>query len=105
MPGWVMSDRYDIEARAKSDPGKDGMRMMMRALLAERFKFAFHDETRQIPVLAMALIKPAMLGPQLWPHPKDAPCSAETVPDRMFCTRPPAICPNCAMEFIRCLPH
>jgi uncharacterized protein (TIGR03435 family) len=80
LPGWVMSDRYDIEARAKSDPGKDGMRMMMRALLADRFKFAFHDETRHIPVLAMTLIKPATLGPQLWPHAQDAPCSTETAP-------------------------
>src|SRR5580698_11662923 len=72
LPSWI-SDHYDIEARAKSDPGKDGMRAMMRALLAERFKFKVHDETRQMPVLAMVLIKQGTLGPRLWAHPNDAP--------------------------------
>ncbi len=80
FPSWI-SDHYDIEARAASDPGKNGMRLMMRSLLAERFKFAFHDETRQVPVLAMVLIKPGTLGPQLWAHPKDAPCSITTAPE------------------------
>ncbi len=79
LPSWI-SDHYDIEARASSDPGKDGMRMMMRALLADRFKFKIHDEARQVPVLAMVLIKPGTLGPRLWAHPTDAPCSTESAP-------------------------
>lgn len=80
VPSWASTDQFDIQARASGNPGKDDMRRMMRALLADRFKFAIHNETRQVPVLAMLLIKPGTLGPQLWAHPKDAPCSTENVP-------------------------
>ena len=79
LPSWI-NDPYDIEARAASDPGKDGMRLMMRSLLADRFKFRIHDEARQVAVLAMVLIKPGALGPQLFAHPQDAPCSTESAP-------------------------
>jgi hypothetical protein len=46
LPEWVMTDRFDIQARAESNPGKDQMRLMMRSLLADRFKLAIHTETR-----------------------------------------------------------
>lgn len=74
LPSWI-SDHYDIEARAATDPGKDGMRLMMQSLLADRFKFKIHDETRQVPVLAMVLIKPGVLGPRLALHVADDSCS------------------------------
>lgn len=77
LPDWVSTDQFDIQARASRDPGKEGMRMMMRALLADRFKFAFHTETRDVPVLAMTLVKPGATGKQLWPHPDDARWSEE----------------------------
>ena len=78
MPGWVMTDRFDIEARAEGNPDKDQMRLMMRSLLADRFKLAIHYETRQVPVLAMVLSKPGRTGPLLQPHSDDSSCS--TVP-------------------------
>jgi len=58
LPEWVTTDRFDIQARAESDPGKEGMRMMMRALLADRFKFAVHMESRDVPVLALFFRSP-----------------------------------------------
>jgi uncharacterized protein (TIGR03435 family) len=79
IPAWVMSDRFDIEARAEGNPDKDQMRLMMRSLLADRFKLGIHFETRQVPVFALALIKPGKTGAGLQPHPADYPCS--TVPD------------------------
>ena len=69
------TDRYDIQARATGNPTKDQYRLMMQALLADRFKLAIHYETKQIPVFALVLDKPGKLGPQLQPHPSDAPCS------------------------------
>jgi len=72
LPGWVTSDRFDIQARASGNPGKDDMRMMMRSLLAVRFEFATHNETREVPVLAFVLVKPGVTGPRLWQHPNDA---------------------------------
>ena len=80
MPGWAMNERFNIEARAAGSPTKDQMRMMMRSLLADRFKLAVHSETREIPVLAFVLAKPGQTGPQLQPHSAGAPCSANPEP-------------------------
>jgi uncharacterized protein (TIGR03435 family) len=77
MPEWTKTERYDIEARASSDPGKDGMRMAMRALLAERFKLALRYEKREVPVMAFVLAKSGKLGAQLQPHSDDSPCPTE----------------------------
>jgi uncharacterized protein (TIGR03435 family) len=74
LPGWVMSERFDIQARAPGNPTKDQMRQMMRTLLAERFKLAVHTEVREVPVLAFVLAKPGQTRPQLQPHRADAPC-------------------------------
>lgn len=75
LPKWATNARYDIEARADGSPSKDQMRLMMQALLADRFKLAVHWEPKQIPVYAIVLDKPGKTGPQLSAHPKDAACS------------------------------
>ena len=74
LPGWVMSEKFDIQARAEGNPGKDEMREMMRALLADRFKLAIRTEKREVPVLAAVLAKPGKLGPQLRMHTDDGSC-------------------------------
>ena len=53
------------------------MRLLMRSLLADRFKLAIHTETREVPVLAFVLIKPGVTGRRLWQHPNDASFSEE----------------------------
>jgi uncharacterized protein (TIGR03435 family) len=50
------------------------MRLMMQSLLADRFKLAVHFETREVPVLALTLVKPGKTGPQLHPHSEGPPC-------------------------------
>jgi uncharacterized protein (TIGR03435 family) len=74
LPRWATTDRFDIEARAAGNPTKDQMRLMMRSLLADRFKLAVHTEAREVPVLAFVLAKPGKIGPQLRPHPANTPC-------------------------------
>jgi uncharacterized protein (TIGR03435 family) len=74
LPKWANTERYDIEARATGNPTKDQYRMMMQALLADRFKLAIHYETKQLPVFAMVLDKSGKLGPQLKPYPDGSPC-------------------------------
>jgi uncharacterized protein (TIGR03435 family) len=80
LPAWAMTDHFDIQARAKGNPGKDDMRMMMRSLLADRFKFAIHYQTREVPALALVLVKPDKTGPKLRQHPGDSPCPTEAPP-------------------------
>ena len=87
LPKWVANDRFVIQAKAaKSNPTKDQMRLMMQSLLADRFQLALHFETKEIPVLALTLVKPGKIGPKLLPHsdgpPCDAPASINVFPAR-----------------------
>jgi uncharacterized protein (TIGR03435 family) len=74
LPEWTSNERFDIQARCGGNPSKDEMRLMMRSLLADRFKLVVQHETRQLPVLEVVLAKPIKTGPQLQPHSNDWPC-------------------------------
>ena len=75
LPDWAQHERFDIEAQASDGTTKDQMRMMMRSLLEERFKFAAHWESKQEPVYDLVLMKPGKMGPQLRLYNSDeAPC-------------------------------
>jgi bla regulator protein blaR1 len=73
LPKWANQD-YAIDAIADGNPTKDQMRLMMQSLLADRFKLRVHFESREVPVLALTLVKPGKLGPKLLPHSKGPPC-------------------------------
>jgi bla regulator protein BlaR1 len=76
LPKWAASEQFDIQARAGGNATRDQMRLMMQALLADRFKLAVHTETRQLPIFGMVLDKPGKTGPQLTRLPEDVPCAA-----------------------------
>jgi bla regulator protein blaR1 len=78
LPSWVTSKRYDIEAHAPGNPGKDQMRLMVQSLLASRFKLAIRMEAQQKPIFALVLDKPGKTGPHLQPYPDGTPCDAST---------------------------
>jgi uncharacterized protein (TIGR03435 family) len=73
-PKWVSEDNYEIRAKASGPVTKDQLRLMMQALLADRFKLGMHFETRESPVLALTLDKPGKLGPSLHPHAEGPAC-------------------------------
>src|SRR5215469_6336909 len=75
-----MSERFDIQARASSNPDKDTMRLMMRALLADRFKLALRNDKREIPVFAFMLATPGKTGPQLRLHTDTGECPRNNDP-------------------------
>ncbi len=81
LPDWVSHDRYTIEATAPLHATKDQYRLMMQALLAERFGLKLHIEQREMPVLAMTLISPGKTGPKLISHDKGVPCDAAPSPE------------------------
>jgi uncharacterized protein (TIGR03435 family) len=56
-PDWIDGPRYDIQAKAGQPAKVEEMRLMMQALLAERFKLEWRRETRQMEVLAVILPK------------------------------------------------
>jgi uncharacterized protein (TIGR03435 family) len=79
LPKWAKDERFDIDARAAANTTKDQMRLMMRTLLAERFKLLAHRETHEGPIFSMVLVKPGEAGPRLRPHSNDlGPCGPFT---------------------------
>ena len=77
-PAWIASDRFDIDAKTGSeDDPKDAkpsqaammakadqIRSMMQSLLADRFKFMMHEESKEAPAYALVVGKN---GPKLKP--------------------------------------
>jgi bla regulator protein blaR1 len=90
LPKWAKDD-YVIDAKADGNPTKDQMRLMMQSLLAERFKLRVHFETKEVPVLALILVKPGKLGPKLRPHSDGPPCPDSYEMLNPFTTPPPPL--------------
>ena len=77
-PGWVGSgpsgDRFDVNAKAEAASSREQLQLMLRTLLADRFKLVVHTETRVEPIYALVLAKrDGSLGPNL--HPAAADCA------------------------------
>jgi hypothetical protein len=49
-PGWLGTDRFDIEAKAAGNAARDQISLMIQSLLADRFKLALHRESKELPV-------------------------------------------------------
>jgi uncharacterized protein (TIGR03435 family) len=83
-PGWVTggfdvsADRFNIEARAPGNATIDQMRLMMQALLADRFHLVVRYETRDAPAFGLVLVRPRATGPNLRPHPPSDTCPTST---------------------------
>src|SRR5262245_33921981 len=45
-PSWLETDRFDILAKAPAAATNATAKLMLRALLTERFKLAFHNEDK-----------------------------------------------------------
>jgi uncharacterized protein (TIGR03435 family) len=89
LPKWALTDHFDVEARAAGDPTKDQMRLMMQALLADRFKMAIHYDVRQVPVFGFTLASAGATGPQLHAHVDGSPCATPTRPRNSASDPPP----------------
>ncbi len=86
-PSWIASDHFDLIAKMPDGfqqtpgppPAAGGpptpVQQMMRALLAERFKLATHNETKDSPIYALVVARSdGKLGPQL--KKSDTDCAA-----------------------------
>ena len=74
-PAWLDSAMFDIEAKSDSlmdaqlhalpdEEARQRKQLMVRALLADRFQLKAHQETRQLPIYALAVAK---AGPRFLP--------------------------------------
>ncbi len=69
-PGWMQSERYQIDAKADGNASRDRMFLMLQSLLENRFQLKTHRETRDLPVYALVA---ARSGLKL-PPPKEGGC-------------------------------
>jgi uncharacterized protein (TIGR03435 family) len=56
-PAWVNEERYDIAAKAAAATPENQLRLMLQALLAERFRLAVHRETKEMQALVLVVGK------------------------------------------------
>jgi uncharacterized protein (TIGR03435 family) len=56
-PGWLDLNRFDINTKAPVGTPEDTGRLMLQAMLAERFKLAIHREEKPVPVYALTVGK------------------------------------------------
>jgi uncharacterized protein (TIGR03435 family) len=76
-PSWTSSDHFDIVAKisagASGAPDLAQSQLMLRELLADRFKLAMHTESRELPIYALVAARSdKKLGPQN--HPTTIDC-------------------------------
>ncbi len=67
-PGWIGTDRYAIVAKAEGNASDAQMKLMVRTLLAERFKMKLRHESREVTAYVLAVGKTA---PHLVPTKED----------------------------------
>jgi uncharacterized protein (TIGR03435 family) len=86
-PAWLESDHFDIAAVTPGDvrPTHSEQMAMLRNLLADRFKLAFHRESKEFSIYELTVAKG---GPKLKPSasaPDDPPQTISTVyPHRLL---------------------
>ena len=56
-PSWLGSERYDITAKPEGAATPDQVKVMLQALLADRFQLKFHRETKDLPTYALVVAK------------------------------------------------
>lgn len=63
LPGWAGKQRFDLEAKAEAATAPEAeLRLMLRRLLAERFKLQLHEEEKEVDGYALVVAKG---GPKL----------------------------------------
>jgi uncharacterized protein (TIGR03435 family) len=73
-PDWLNFERYDIAAEGAGPVAEGQLRGMMQTLLADRFKLAFHRQTKELPVYILIVGKN---GPKFHESQTDGESSIE----------------------------
>jgi uncharacterized protein (TIGR03435 family) len=56
-PIWLESDRFEVVAKAAPGTSKDSLKLMLRSLLADRFKLVLHSGTAPMPAYVLTVGK------------------------------------------------
>jgi uncharacterized protein (TIGR03435 family) len=67
-PDWIRFDKFDVDAKSEASPSVDVLRLMLQALLEERFQLRVHRAMKQDEVYALMI---ARGGPKMRAVPDD----------------------------------
>jgi uncharacterized protein (TIGR03435 family) len=90
-PNWLEMDRFDITAKLPPGSTKESEKVMLQALLAERFHLVAHPDTRPLPAYLLTagkhpLLKVADPSADKGCRGKDRPANPEpTAPNEVTC--------------------
>jgi uncharacterized protein (TIGR03435 family) len=79
-PDWLDSARFNIVAKAPSQAGEEQLQLMLRTLLADRFKLVLHRQPKEFQVYVLS---PGKNGPKLQESSSQGEGSIQTQQDRM----------------------
>ncbi len=99
-PSWLEMDRFEVYAKATPGTSADDLKLMLRSLLAERFRLVVHNGTAPLPafVLAAGKEKPKMKQAS---GTGDARCEGQPPPPNQPASTIPSIlvlCRNISMD-------
>jgi uncharacterized protein (TIGR03435 family) len=69
-PGWLESERYQVDAKANGATSRDRLFLMLQSLLEDRFQLKTHRDTQEMPVFALVIDKSGLK----LPPPKEGAC-------------------------------
>src|SRR5215471_13694169 len=69
-PGWLSTDRYEIDATAGAAVRRDQLSLMLQSLLEDRFRLKTHRDIKELPVYALLSDR----GAFRLPPPREGAC-------------------------------
>ena len=96
-PFWLETDRFDILAKAPTSVTAANTKLMLRSLLADRFKLVIHSQETPMKVWAMIAVNAGKPGPQLKEAKGGGPTNCNGQPNGPNTT---LTCVNVSMAFL-----
>jgi len=84
-PGWMETERFDIDATMPGNTTSEQFREMLRNLLVERFKIALHRETKEVPAHTLVVARNGLrIAESASSDSPDGAAPARGVPPQQF---------------------
>ena len=87
-PGWAASERYNIDAKTNPSTSREQIRLMIQALLQDRFQLVLHRESRSLPVYHLGMaskdgskLLPSKKGSCIERNSEPAPAPGSPIPN------------------------
>jgi uncharacterized protein (TIGR03435 family) len=96
-PDWIDSEAFDIEARAAGNVSSEQLMLMLRTLLADRFKLTLRHETKELPIYRLTMVRDGQLGQKL-KRSSGSDCVPPPVPGAPpDASTPNSVAPQCGL--------